>query len=240
MPGAREDVMAARPRIGITSCSKNADYEESVRRAGGEPVILDWSDPKNAAEVLATVDGVLMTGGPDVDPALYGEKREPQVVSLAPPARDHFELELAREVIKQDAPILAICRGLQVLNVAAGGSLVQDIPTSLPGALAHDVKDPKNAIAHTVRIAPGSRIAALLAGTETRVNSRHHQAVKRVGNGLEVTATAPDGIVEALEKPDARFCVAVEWHPENFVETGEFLPLFEALVRASREKKSTA
>lgn len=232
--------MAERPRIGITSCSKNADYEESVRRAGGEPVILDWSDPNTAAEVLATVDGVLMTGGPDVDPALYGETREPQVVSLAPPARDHFELELAREAIRQDAPVLAICRGLQVLNVAAGGSLVQDIPTSIPGALGHDVKDPKNAIAHTVRIAPGSRIAALLAGTETRVNSRHHQAVKRVGNGLEVTATAPDGIVEALEKPDARFCVAVEWHPENFVETGEFLPLFEALVRASSEKKSTA
>jgi putative glutamine amidotransferase len=226
--------MAQRPRIGITSCSKNADYEASVRRAGGEPVILDWSVPMSGAEALASVDGVLMTGGPDINPTEYGEEREPGVVSIADQARDRFELELAREALKKDTPVLAICRGMQVLNVAAGGSLVQDIPSSVRTSVAHDVKDPKDAIAHTVRIAPGSRVAELLAATEARVNSRHHQAVKRVGEGLEVTATAPDGIAEALERPDARFCVAVEWHPENFGETGEFLPLFEGLVEASR------
>lgn len=229
--------MAHRPRIGITSCSKNADYEESIRRAGGEPVILDWSVLEDPAKALADVDGVLMTGGPDVDPAEYGEERDPQVVSLAPPARDRFELELARAALKTDAPLLAICRGMQVLNVAAGGSLVQDIPSGQSDALAHQVSDPKDAIAHTVRIAPGSRVAELLAATEARVNSRHHQAVKRVGDGFAVTATAPDGIVEALEKRDAAFCVAVEWHPENFVETGEFLPLFEGLVRASDRRR---
>ena len=226
--------MSDRPRIGITSCSKNADYEESVRRAGGEPVILDWRVLKNGVEALADVDGVVMTGGPDVNPVEYGEERQRNIVSIADPARDRFELELARAALKNDAPVLAICRGMQVLNVAAGGSLVQDIPSSVPGALPHQVSDPKNAIAHTVRMAPGSRVAQLLAASEIRVNSRHHQAVKRVGEGLLVTATSPDGIVEAMEKPDARFCVAVEWHPENFVETGEFLPLFEGLVRASQ------
>jgi putative glutamine amidotransferase len=158
------------------------------------------------------------------------------VVSIAPPGRDQFELALAREAIERDAPVLAICRGLQVLNVAAGGSLVQDIPSRVPGALTHDLKDPKDAIAHTVRIAPGSRLAELLASTEARVNSRHHQAVKRAGTGLTVTATAPDGIIEGMEKPGARFCVGVEWHPENFLETGEFLPLFEGLVRASGKR----
>lgn len=232
--------MADRPRIGITSCSKNADYEESVRRAGGEPVILDWKRLGSGIEALSAVDGVLMTGGPDVDPAEYGERREPHVTSIAPLARDRFELELAREALKRDTPILAICRGMQVLNVAAGGSLLQDIPSSLPGALSHQVGEPKNAIAHTVRIAPGSRTAELLAVNEARVNSRHHQAVKRVGKGLTVTATAPDGVIEGVEKPGARFCIAVEWHPENFVESGEFLPLFEGLVRASRGKQSPA
>jgi putative glutamine amidotransferase len=227
-----------RPRIGITSCSKNADYEESVRRAGGEPVILDWSALKSGVDALAGVDGVLMTGGPDVNPAEYGEARDPAVASLADPARDRFELELARAALKHDAPILAICRGMQVLNVAAGGSLVQDIPSGMPDALPHQVGEPKDAIAHAVRIEPGSRVAELLDATEARVNSRHHQAVKQPGEGLLVTATAPDGIIEALEKPDAHFCVAVEWHPENFVETGEFLPLFEALVQASRPNKA--
>lgn len=230
--------MAGRPRIGITSCSKNADYEESVRRAGGEPVLLDWSVLGSATEALSGVDGILMTGGPDVDPGEYGEERQPHVVSLAPSARDRFELALAREALARDAPLLAICRGMQVLNVAAGGSLVQDIPTSVPGALPHQLSEPKNAIAHVVRVAPGSRIAQLLSETEIAVNSRHHQAVQRVGQGLEVTATAPDGIIEGLEKPEARFCVAVEWHPENFVDTGEFLPLFEGLVRASKRERT--
>ncbi len=226
--------MTVRPRIGITSCSKNGDYEESVRRAGGEPVLLDWTVLQSGSDALAGIDGVLLTGGPDVDPAQYGEARDPNVQSLASPARDRFELELAREAVERDAAVLAICRGMQVLNVALGGSLVQDIPSRYARALPHQVSEPKNAIAHSVSIAPGSKVAAALGTTEARVNSRHHQAVKEPGAGLVVTATAPDGIVEAVEKPGARFCVGVEWHPENFVETGEFLPLFEALVRASQ------
>jgi putative glutamine amidotransferase len=227
----------AKPRIGITSCSKNDDYVESVRRAGAEPVLLDWRVLPSAADALASIDGVVMTGGPDVDPTEYGEQRDPSVVSIADPIRDRFELELAREAVKKDKAILAICRGMQVLNVALGGRLIQDIPRHLPDALPHQVGEPKNAIAHVVNLVPGSTVAKVLRDPEARVNSRHHQAVKTLGAGLVVTATAPDGVVEAVEKPDARFCVGVEWHPENFVQTGEFLPLFEALVRASRVER---
>ena len=223
----------SKPRIGITSCSKNADYVESVRRAGAEPVLLDWKDLRSATDALATIDGVLMTGGPDVDPAEYGEARDPSVVSIADPVRDRFEVELARAAVRQDKPVLAICRGMQVLNVALGGTLIQDIPSQLPKALTHQVSEPKHAIAHVVTLVPGSKVEALLRSTEVRVNSRHHQAVKTLGSGLVVTATAPDNVVEAVEQPNARFCVGVEWHPENFVDTGEFLPLFDGLVAAA-------
>ncbi len=224
-----------KPRIGISKCSKMADYEESVRAAGGEPVVLDWS-AMSPADALAAVDGLLLTGGPDVDPLRYGEDAHPRVY-VADPARDDFELELAARALEQDTPLLAICRGMQVLNVAAGGALTQDIPSAVPGAASHAVTEPKNAIAHPVAIAPGSRLAALLGRTSAQVNSRHHQAVSRTAPGLLVTATAPDGVVEAVEKPDAPFCVGVEWHPENFVGSGEFAGLFRGLVAAAAAKK---
>jgi putative glutamine amidotransferase len=152
-------------------------------------------------------------------------------------ARDEYEIALVRAALAADVPVLAICRGLQVLNVAAGGTLVQDIPSQVAGALTHTVATPKDAIAHEVRVSPGSRLAALmqdaLAGTGTlKVNSRHHQSVRRVAGGFTVTATAPDLVVEALEREASRFCVGVQWHPENFWRTGEYRRLFEGLVAA--------
>lgn len=225
--------MTDRPRIGITKCTKMPDYEESVRRAGGEPVLLDW-DAMTPQDALARVDAIVLTGGPDVSPEHYGQTPHPSV-QTAGAARDAFELELTAAAVQRDVPVLAICRGMQVLNVALGGSLVQDIPTERPGTAPHAVNEPKNAIAHPVTIAPGSRLAAMLGRTEAPVNSRHHQAVATIGDGMTITATAPDGIVEAIEKPDARFVVGVEWHPENFVESGEFLPLFRGLVEATRK-----
>lgn len=214
-----------------------ADYEASVRAAGGEPVVLDWSTMP-VADALAAVDGILLTGGPDVDPARYDETAHPRV-SFADPARDDFELELSARALEQDVPLLAICRGMQVLNVAAGGTLVQDIPSEVPGAGNHAVAEPRNATAHPIAIAPGSRLASILGRTIAQVNSRHHQAVSRTAPGLIATATAPDGIVEAVEKPDAPFCVGVEWHPENFVEGGEFAGLFRGLVIAAQERNRT-
>jgi putative glutamine amidotransferase len=221
-----------KPKIGISKCSKIDDYVESVRRAGGEPIVLDW-ERLSAADAAATIDGLVLTGGPDVSPERYGEAPHPST-QVADPRRDAFELELVGTTLARETPLLAICRGMQVLNVAAGGTLIQDIRSEHPAAETHQVQEPKNASAHTVRLELGSTVARLLGRTEATVNSRHHQAVRTTGQGLVVTAVSRDGIVEGLEKPDARFCVAVEWHPENFVESGEFLPLFEGLVKAAR------
>jgi putative glutamine amidotransferase len=220
-----------KPVIGITTCSRLDDYVESVRRAGGDPLVLDWAG--SVDDALAKSDAVLLTGGPDVDPVRYSAEPHPET-KPAQAERDRFELELASKALQHDTPLLGICRGMQVLNVAAGGTLVQDIPTELRTTVSHDVKNPKDALAHRVTVQPLTRLARLLGTTDVAVNSRHHQAVRTTGNGLVVTAVAPDGVVEAIERPDSRFCVAVEWHPENFVASGEFLPLFRGLVDAAR------
>jgi putative glutamine amidotransferase len=158
---------------------------------------------------------------------------------LAPDARrDAFELELARLALTHDTPMLAVCRGLQVINVAAGGTLIQDIASEVTEALGHQVDAPLFAIAHEAWVTRGSALSSImqeqLAGSEVlHVNSRHHQAVKQTAFGFDVCATAPDGIVEAIERPNSRFCIAVQWHPENFWRTGEFRSLFEEFVNAS-------
>ena len=186
---------------------------------------------------LDGIDGVLFTGGGDIDPALY---REPAHPKTQPPdaARDIFELELARLALAQNIPLLAVCRGLQVVNVAAGGTLIQDIASEASQMLTHQVDVPLNAIAHDVWITRGSALSkvmqeALADGEVLQVNSRHHQAIRDTGTGFDVSATAPDGIVEAIERPNSRFCIAVQWHPENFWQTGEFRSLFEEFVKAS-------
>jgi putative glutamine amidotransferase len=224
------------PTIAIAPCRQIADYVESIRRAGAEAVELTLADPPDA--VVGRVDGVLLTGGGDIDPALYGALAHLSHVA-AEPGRDTFEIALVRAALAADLPVLAICRGMQVLNVAFGGDLVQDIPTEVNGALHHDVREPRYAIAHEVWVTATSRLAALMKddledGESCQVNSRHHQAVRHVGDGLEVVATAPDGVIEAVERPTARFCLGVQWHPENFWRTGEFRPLFEGFVEATR------
>jgi putative glutamine amidotransferase len=225
------------PVIGVTRCSKLEDYIQSVERAGGAPRVLDVADSPRA--ILGQIDAVLLTGGGDVDPALYGEPRH-ESVDDAEPGRDEFEIDLARRSMEADVPLLAICRGAQVLNVAAGGTLVQDIPSSIAGPLPHRVTRTSDCIAHEIRVREPSRLHAALgpavdAACTCRVNSRHHQAIARVGKGLVATATAEDGVVEAIEAPEHRFCVGVQWHPENFWRTGEFSPLFEAFVAAAIE-----
>jgi gamma-glutamyl-gamma-aminobutyrate hydrolase PuuD len=223
-----------KPTIGITRCSKLDDYIESVKRAGGEPLVLEpGDDPKQS---LDRVDGLLLSGGPDVDPALYGEPAHPStVVDLE---RDRFEVPLSREAVARDVPVFAICRGVQVLNVAAGGTLVQDIPSAIESELDHSIQEPKHAPAHDVRITPDTMLASTLGDARQldtcTVNSRHHQAVAQVAPSFVVAAVSTDGIVEAIERPESQFCVGVQWHPENFWRTGEFDGLFEAFVRAAR------
>jgi len=227
------------PIIGIAPCRTITDYLQAVRRAGGEPRVLDPARD-TAQDVIGEIDGLLLTGGGDVDPTLYGQSAHPST-NTVPPERDRFELALARAALDADLPFLGICRGQQVMNVASGGTLVQDIPSEVAGALTHTVETPFNAPVHEVWISRGSRLWTVmqeqLEGGETcHVNSRHHQAVDHLGEGFDVSATAPDGVIEAIEQPTRRFCVGVQWHPENFWRTGEFRSLFEGFIAACEEK----
>ena len=221
--------------IGITPCNRLPDYVESIRRAGGDPRVLAIDSPPS----LSGLDGILFTGGGDIDPARYGEARHPKT-GTPDAARDDFELALARLALADDVPTLGVCRGVQLINVAAGGSLIQDIASEVNQALTHQVDTPLYAIAHEVWVARGSTLSAVMQeeladGEVLQVNSRHHQAVKTPAPGFEVSATAPDGIIEGIERPVARFCLAVQWHPENFWRTGEFRALFEEFIKTAEQ-----
>ena len=228
----------AKPIIGITRCSSLDDYVASVEASGGRPRILEVTE--SPRKVLGEVHGVLLTGGGDVDPAFYGEDRDPSIDD-AEPGRDEFEIDLARRALEADLPLLAICRGSQVLNVAAGGSLVQDIPGTVITDLSHSITTPKSQIAHDVNVVPGSRLEGALgrsssASTPCPVNSRHHQSVARLGRSLTASAIAPDGVVEAIEAPSATYCLGIQWHPENFWRTGEFKSLFDSFIEAAKTR----
>jgi len=227
------------PTIGVTPCHSLPDYLESIRRAGGEPRVLDMTGDV-PAEVAAAIDGLLLTGGTDIDPQRYGE--EPHTtLSNVDPVRDAFEIDVILAVRDQRRPVLGICRGLQIINVALGGSLIQDIASELPGSVGHSVPTPQHAMAHEIWVNRGSLLYSLmeeqLAGADScEVNSRHHQAIRRLADSFEVVATAPDGIIEAIECGGGGFCLGVQWHPENFWRTGEFRPLFEGFVEAARKR----
>jgi putative glutamine amidotransferase len=215
------------------------DYLKSLARAGAEPRVLR---PEHDAlpDALEACHGVLLTGGADVDPGRYGDdERHPSVD--VDPERDEYESRLTRHALDRALPLLAICRGVQLLNVVAGGTLVQDISSSLSSSIPHRRPKPsriKRGRAHDVTIVPGTALAALLSGRaapdgHVAVNSRHHQAVKQVAPGFRVSATAADGVIEAIERTSRGFCVGVQWHPENYWRTGEFSGLFEGLVAAA-------
>ena len=227
--------------IGITACRKLEDYRQAILHVGGEPRILDPS--MSLDQAIGGIDGLLLTGGDDVTPSLYGEPAHPATVE-AEAGRDDFEIGLIKAARARELPIFAICRGVQVLNVACGGTLVQDIPSQLPGALGHSLPCPPNqayTFAHEVWIEKDSLLATLMRERLTddacEVNSRHHQAVKDVAKGFKVSATAPDGVIEAIEDPEALFCLGVQWHPENFIRTGEFRPLFEGFLEAAQRPR---
>ncbi len=229
-----------RPVVGVAFAQ--SDYTAALEAAGAE--VRELSPEAGSAEdALQGLDGILLTGGPDVRPALYGVA-EPHPTVVIDDGRDAFELPLARAALDRGLPLLAICRGVQVLNVAAGGTLVQDLPSERPDGLNHSVTRPVTAISHDVAVVPGSRLAEVVAPNlksdgRLDVNSRHHQAVERVAPGFVVSATASDGTIEAIEAidalgaPRAGFCVGVQWHPENFWQTGETASLFTSFVAAA-------
>jgi len=185
--------------------------------------------------LVSHLEGLLLTGGGDIDPQHYGEESEPWMGQVDA-ERDFSELGLTRAWLATERPLLAICRGHQVLNVALGGTLYQDIAAQIQNALDHAyvATQPMETIAHSVALDAGSRLTAILGGTTFDVNSAHHQALKAVADRLVVAGYAPDGVIEAVEMPEHPFCISVQWHPEAMVKTSPTMwPLFEAFVQAS-------
>jgi len=211
------------------------EYIRSVEQAGGLPLVLAPGWPEDAPELLDRLQGLVLSGGEDVDPALYGEARHRKLGKVVR-ERDVFELALAREALKRDLPLLAICRGHQVLNVATGGTLIQDIPSEVTGAVEHDPRRERWQRAHMVQIHEGTRLRDILERGTVSVNSFHHQAIARVGDGLVVSAVSTgDRLIEAVEMADRRFVLGVQWHPESFWNREDgFQALFAALVSTSR------
>lgn len=230
----------APPVIGITTYGRDergrytlpAEYVAAVARAGAVPVLIPPA-PEHAARYLDLVDGVVLAGGGDLDPAHYRGTAHDALYGVDA-TRDALELALARALVARRQPALAICRGLQVLNVALGGSLIEHLPAVVGEDVLHR-KPPRDPVAHPVRLKAGSRLAGIAGVTECAPMSWHHQAIRTVAPGLEVVATAPDGTIEAVELPRHPWLIAVQWHPELTADRDPAQQrLFDALVAATR------
>ncbi len=210
------------------------NYCDAIAAAGGLPILLPH-EPDRADEYVAVLDGLIVTGGAfDVDPALFGAITTHASVTTKR-RRTEFELAVTRGAVAADRAVLGICGGMQLLNVALGGTLLQHIPDEWPGALQHEQPNPRTEPGHTVKVEPGTLLRRVTGMDEMPVNSAHHQAVKEVGRGLLVDARAPDGIIEGIEDPRRRFVLGVEWHPEYALSAGD-TRIFEALVAAAAKK----
>ena len=213
--------MSKRAGVTFSRQDKLGPYADALRLSGIEPVPIHAAHSRS----LAGLDGLVISGGADIDPRRYQQPRleesdEPET------ERDEMEAQLIHEALERDLPLLCICRGLQLLNIEHGGTLIQHLPNT-------DVHKVKGLDAHTVTVEPGTRLAEILGNGEHVVNSRHHQAADRVGEGLVVSARSADGVVEGLERPDKRFAIAVQWHPEDRWQIdSKARRLFEAFAEA--------
>lgn len=235
-----------KPIIGITSWIDYEkrqyfvpqEYAKAVEKAGGLPVILPPVETaEDAGRLIATIDGLLLSGGVDLDPAFWGEEPMPRMGKISP-ERDRSELLLTNKALALELPLLGICRGHQVLAVAGGGSLYQDIHSQVREVLKHSQDAPRWYATHAVTVRPGTKMAAWLGGGTVRVNSFHHQAIRDLPKGFVVSAEAVDGIIEAIESTGHRFAVGVQWHPECFWNREDtFDPIFRAFVDAARGVK---
>ncbi len=246
-------MLPSRPIIGCTTYQKHIpqsrpidiyglmpSYTEAIAAAGGIPVLipLGLSDADLQA-LFERLDGILLPGGGDVGPEAYNGRDHVKVEGVDV-ARDRTEIFLSRAALSRGKPIFAICRGIQVLNVALGGTLWEDIASLVPGTINHDLPDhlPRNYLAHTVKVDANSLVARHLGEGDSWVNSVHHQALRDIAPELAVTARASDGIVEAAEVPGHPFAVGVQWHPENLVQDDPaMLALFEGFVETAAERQ---
>jgi putative glutamine amidotransferase len=210
-------------------------YTEALRRAGAVVVVLP-PHPENAADIVSSLDGILLAGGDDCDPSVYGEAPH-QSCETMDPRRQENELALARAARDGGIPTLGICLGLQMMNVAAGGTLIQDIASSVDTEIDH-ASEPADRNRHDVLVEHATKLAAVVGAGEHQVNSSHHQAIGRVAPGLRVTALAPDGIVEGLEDPALPFYIGVQWHPEDMTGEQGATKLFGAFLEAARLRKA--
>jgi putative glutamine amidotransferase len=220
-PGGRRDLALA------------LAYPGAVSRGGGAPLIVPPFAPEDDVETfLDRVDGVVLSGGPDIDPCLYGQEEGPNLGPIDV-GLDRFELGFVRRALERDLPILAICRGAELLNVARGGTLLQHIE-------GHRQKEEARVTTHGVRLEPDSRLAATLGAERTEVNSYHHQAVDVLGAGLRAVAWADDGIVEGIECTSADFVIGVQWHAEGLIDEPRQCALFSAFVEAAQAYRARA
>jgi gamma-glutamyl-gamma-aminobutyrate hydrolase PuuD len=227
-------------RIALTldrdaNLSESNDYVSSLVAAGVPTSSIAIVTPLSGS--VSSFDGLLLGGGIDVDPERYGRRRLEGGNVEVDAERDAIDFDLFEEARRSGAPVLGICRGLQVVNVAMGGTLVQDIPSERPSPVVHQrTRAEKTRRDHRVEIVSGTRLARITGAPEIGVNSRHHQAIDEVGTGLTVSARAPDGVTEGIESPEGRWLLAVQWHPENLAGDDVSERLFAAFVRAVRER----
>ena len=237
-----------RPVIGIIPSLESGEgkiytptsYPKVIIAAGGNPIFFNFTRDEAMIEAYAEmVDGVLFSGGDDVNPSSYGEEQIWGCGDVVP-LRDDFEIALLKVLLAKypEKPILGICRGCQILNVGMGGTLYQDLRSQVPGCIRHQQQQSSHYASHKATVAEGSKLHEIYGSTEVMVNSFHHQAVKDLGAGLIITARASVGIVEGFEKPDHPYFVAAQWHPERLVEGPhhpEHKPLFQSFVDACRK-----
>lgn len=229
---------AQSPLIGISSSHGNGTsrvgeaYIQSVVKAGGVPVIVPViTDKETLNKIVEHLDALVMIGGVDIDPLIYGEQPH-QGLEDVDPVRDEYEQHLIRYSLEHNLPILGICRGEQMINAFLGGTLYQDIPSQVKGYIKHRQTAPDKYGTHTITVEPGSKVAAITGKQQLTVNSFHHQSVKDVAPGFKVTALAPDGVIEAIESYPAKPILCVQWHPEEMTMGGDttMLKFFRFIV----------
>lgn len=231
-----------KPVIGITCFHEwqetrhrqNDTYINAVLKAGGLPILLPClKDLADIAQHLDLINALLVSGGPDADPMYFGEEPHAGLGNVNP-AMDAYEIPLIREALRRNMPILGICRGEQMLNIAAGGTLIQHIPAVIPDCLKHQQGAPRSYMTHSIRVLEGTQLAGILGAGEARVNSFHHQAVAKAAPGFRVSAVAPDGVIEAIESTGNNYAIGVQWHPECMWDVPQnYDALFSSFIGAA-------